>query len=222
MDKRIISFCLWGDKPKYLVGAIKNAKLAQTIYSNWICRYYVGASVPKEIIGALKEFYNVEVVDDPFGFDDWRCMFSRFLPASESDVSVMISRDTDSRLGNREFAAVQQWLDSPFKLHILRDHPWHGTKILGGAWGVKRGLIPNIMDLINRFLKEDRYQIDQEFLRDIIYPKYFSSAMVHDEIFDKKSFPTKRNGLEFVGRVFDEYDYPVIEHDQVLAQYLNG
>jgi len=36
MKKKIISFSLWGDKPMYTIGAIKNAKLAEEIYPGWI------------------------------------------------------------------------------------------------------------------------------------------------------------------------------------------
>ena len=48
--KKIISFSLWGDNPKYTNGAIENADLALEVYPNWICRFYVGTSTPKEIV----------------------------------------------------------------------------------------------------------------------------------------------------------------------------
>ena len=40
--KKIISFCLWGDDPKYTKGAIENADIATELYPSWTCRYYVG------------------------------------------------------------------------------------------------------------------------------------------------------------------------------------
>lgn len=42
MIKKIIAFSLWGDNPKYTVGAIKNAKLTSEIYPGWISRFYCG------------------------------------------------------------------------------------------------------------------------------------------------------------------------------------
>ena len=54
---------------------------------------------------------------------DWTSLFWRFHPAGETDVDVMISRDTDSRLSAREVAAVQEWLSSAADVHIMRDHP---------------------------------------------------------------------------------------------------
>ena len=39
--KKIISFCLWGNDPKYTVGALRNAELAKTIYPDWKTRFYI-------------------------------------------------------------------------------------------------------------------------------------------------------------------------------------
>jgi len=64
--------------------------LAQEIYPDWICRFYLGSSVPAPIKIELNNFDNVEIVSmDQWG--DWRGMFWRFLPASEPGVEVMIS-----------------------------------------------------------------------------------------------------------------------------------
>ena len=52
--KKVISFSLWGDNPKYTIGAIRNAELIETIYPGWIGRFYCGESVPKEIVNELK------------------------------------------------------------------------------------------------------------------------------------------------------------------------
>ncbi len=58
MNKKLISFCLWGDNPKYTIGAVRNAILAKTIYPDWICRYYIGKSVPENIVTELENFDN--------------------------------------------------------------------------------------------------------------------------------------------------------------------
>ena len=47
---KIISFLSGGDNPKYTVGAIKNAELAQEIYPDWKCRFYCASDVPNMII----------------------------------------------------------------------------------------------------------------------------------------------------------------------------
>ncbi len=50
---------------------------------------------------------------------------------------MFISRDLDSRFSDRELAAVNEWLKSDKDVHTMRDHPDHGTQMLGSAWGSK-------------------------------------------------------------------------------------
>jgi hypothetical protein len=51
---KYLSFSLWGDKPIYNVGAIRNAELWKTIYSDWQMVVYYDNTVPKETIDKLK------------------------------------------------------------------------------------------------------------------------------------------------------------------------
>ena len=178
---RLITYSLWGQNPKYLIGALRNAKLAKTIYPEWVCRFYVGACVPLPIIFQLEDMDNVEVVRKPT-IGDWRGMFWRFEPASEDNVEVMISRDTDSRLTIREKAAVLEWIDSDKGFHIMRDHPYHKFPVLGGMWGVKRGILPQMKDLINSFSQQDQYGTDYKFFAEKIVPIISEDALVHDEV----------------------------------------
>ena len=209
MSKKLITFSLWGDNPKYTVGAVKNAILAKTIYPEWICRFYTGLSVPLEIIEELMSHDNVEVIMmNEQG--NWSGMFWRFYPASEDDVDVMISRDCDSRLSMREKVAVDEWLESDNGFHIMRDHPWHGTHILGGMWGTKKGVLSEMKNMIDNYTKGEFWQVDQNFLSRVIYPIVKDNIFVHDEYHnyneDKRKFPTERINKEFVGDVFDHND----------------
>src|SRR5439155_960626 len=78
----VIAFSLWGDKPLYTVGALRNAELACTLYPGWTCRFYVGASVPGPVVMALAAQPNVEVIAmDERG--DHRGMLWRFLAAAD-------------------------------------------------------------------------------------------------------------------------------------------
>tara|TARA_R110000823_G_scaffold224841_7_gene352760 strand:- start:36 stop:683 length:648 start_codon:yes stop_codon:yes gene_type:complete len=214
--KKIISFSLWGDNPIYTEGSVRNAELALEIYPGWICRYYIGKNTPLKIIGRLSEFDNTEIyiMNEP---GDWTGMFWRFYSASDLDVDVMISRDVDSRLTGRERAAVDEWLESDKDFHIMRDHPHHNTQILGGMWGVRDGLLLDMVEDVYNYSKGDFWQVDQNFLREIIYPKVKDNSLVHDEYFEKKSFPAERVSGCFIGQAFDENDerlHP--EHSEML------
>lgn len=222
---KIISFSLWGDKPKYCVGAVKNFKLAREIFPDWVCRFYIHRSVPHETIHELLRIgtdATMEIVPISVAPADWRGMFWRFDAASDPDCEAMISRDCDSRLSIREKLAVDEWMASDKQWHIMRDHPWHGALMLGGMWGVKG--CPAMHDWIASWEKEDRYQTDQDFLRTIVYPIASKDAMIHAQFCaveaDAIPFPRPRSGLEFVGQVFDENDITVAEHQNMLMKAL--
>ena len=202
--KKLICFSLWGNNPKYTIGAVKNLELARIIYPGWVCRFYVGHDVPGDIVNTLNNGAEV-IVRKSENLDS---MFWRFLPISED--CIMISRDTDSRLSNREKVAVDAWLDSGKLFHIMRDHRWHATNILGGMFGCRGGVIKNIGKLIDEFKKSlpstNYYQIDQQFLAKYVWPIVKDNVIVHDEIFDKCPWPVKRIGGEYVGAPFDGND----------------
>lgn len=191
--KKIISYSLWGNNQFYTVNCIRNADLAKEFFPDWICRVYVAPTVPKGIIDALIERGNTEIIymkED----ESWNGMFWRFYAAGDPTVDVMISRDADSLLNIRDKAAVDAWLTSDKDFHIMRDNRAHSTKILGGMWGARNKILHNMMDLINSYSRKhtnNRKNIDQEFLAEIVYPIVINRALVHD--------PLKRfgRGIEF-------------------------
>lgn len=207
---RLITFSLWGDNPKYTIGAIRNAEAALKIYPGWTCRFYVAEFVPCDIVKTLEAFPHVEIIKMP-GQGDWTSTFWRFYAVSEPGVDVIIIRDTDSRLSLREKAAVDQWLSSSKQFHIMRDHPWHNALIMAGMWGCKNGIINDMRERVSKYVKINYYGVEQTFLRDEIYPIIKDDCMVHDEFFNfestnKHKFPTPRLDYEFVGDVFDKDD----------------
>jgi hypothetical protein len=215
--KKVISFSLWGDNPKYTIGAIRNAELTPIIFPGWISRFYCGLSVPTNIIETLKSLPHTEVIMmDVDG--DWRGMFWRFYACDDSDI--MLSRDTDSRLSNREKLAVDEWLNSDKDFHIMRDHPYHATEILGGMWGVRNGLIKNIKTIIDDYTKGNFWQVDQNFLREKIYPLVVNHSFIHDSYLNynanSKKFPSERINKEFIGDVFDENENRHPEYYKLL------
>lgn len=216
---KLITFSLWGDDPKYCLGAVENAKLALEIYPGWTCRFYLGQSVPTWTFNALMEVSNTRIVKMTVP-GDWRGMFWRFKPATEDSVDIFISRDCDSRLSKREAAAVGEWMVGPRLIHVMRDHPDHTTPILGGMWGAKRHAIPDMNELMYRWDKEDRWQTDQEFLRDMIWKRYHHKVLAHDDwkrFGITQPFPMPRENQDFVGAIIGangERLHP--EHHEVL------
>jgi len=172
--KKIISFSLWGNNPIYTIGAIFNAKLAQEIYPDWICRFYIHrSSIPSNILEELQKRTNVELIDMPEDIG-WSGMLWRFYPATEKDVSIMISRDCDSRLSIREKACIDSWISMKDRnVMTIRDTCVHQSQIMGGMWGVKNHFLHFIKPYLDSLIKKTKYTaskgIDQEFLNSFIY-----------------------------------------------------
>lgn len=186
--KKIISFSIWGTDEKYYRGAINNIFLKPVIYPEWNIRFYISDDVS---ISWENKFLNMgaEVVRIKAPYKgDWEGLYWRFFPASDSSIERFISRDTDSILNVREKAAVDEWIKSGKDFHIMRDHDQHGVPILGGMWGCVGGAFPSLITDVYKVAHFDRKGVDQEFLRDYVWPHIQGRHLSHDEIFSSR-FP---------------------------------
>jgi hypothetical protein len=202
-------------------GRRKNIELAQKFYPGWICRFYIDKNSKKELIDTIKGD-NVEVIlmePSVYSYNNISSRFNhsglfwRFLALSDTDVNVVLSRDCDSRLSERESKAVNEWLESDKDFHIMRDHPYHQVPILSGLWGARKSILNNIGELMEFWKNYPRKGVfhaeDQDFLGQIIYSVVKNNSYEHSEFNINygntiHGFPTKRNNYEFVGDVFDE------------------
>ena len=212
---KVISFSLWGDSPKYNVGAIKNAKLALACYNDWNCFFYCDSdSVPENTLRSLSEFKNSKVILLSSSKEAHHPMFWRFYAAAIQDCSHAIFRDTDSRLTQRESMAVQAWISSGKSFHVMRDHPLHGVPVCAGMWGVVSHKLRDIRQRISDYYHEglDTTKkfggLDQDFLARKIWNWAKEDCFQHDEFFSNSPFPLPRDPKHFVGQVYDESDKP--------------
>jgi protein O-GlcNAc transferase len=212
MKKKIIAFSLWGNNPVYNTGMIKNVALAAKFYPDWIVRIYYDNTVPKETILKLMIKPNVELVGVENAIYG---MFWRFFVFEDPHVEYAIIRDADSRLDEREAAAVNEWIESNKAIHIIRDHPCHSIPIMGGAWGGKAEVLKGIQTWVLAWALEQpedqlKYFSDQNFLAQIIYPRFKTDAYINDEFFSfepvTNRFKLLRENFKFVGERYDEND----------------
>lgn len=231
---KVISFSLWGNLEKYSWGMVENAKLAAELFPDWECWVYFtrhGAFGPSEAFLALEKMDNVKFIPlhmcyNGYATADWTGMFWRFDAINEPDVDVMISRDCDSRLSLREAEAVDEWLASDKGFHVLRDHSWHTSPIMGGMFGMKKDCIPGFEHLLGNWKQEDRWQTDQEFLAIQIWPRISGDVMIHDSFYRHvpklslgiaRDFPTEREPGRFVGQAVEADGSVNQEHVDMLA-----
>lgn len=220
--KQVIVYSLYGNAPRYYVGAIKNAQLAQVFFPGFKVRYYYGATVPEWVISTLSIFDNVELVqvDEP---ENNLAKLWRFRAFTDPMVTVVISRDTDARLSLREAIAHLEWMNSGLPFHIIRDHPTgHNYLISAGMFAGKTEILRDMDKLIQSFPMEDTYMIDQNFLNYSVWPKIRDRAMQHDPYYNidvlgssiKKEIPRPPiNPMCHIGAALDENDRFVYPQD---------
>jgi len=224
--KKIISFSLWcQDNPMdgykyqthnmYCRGAIRNLEIQQNegIFKDWTLRFYINSTVPKDVQDKLTELGG-ELVD--MTGSNIPGMFWRFLAIEDKTVDIFECRDTDSRISKRDEDAVNDFIQSDKILHVMRDHPHHYYKILGGMWGFKNNMIDvNFSEMLHKFLRKRKYRFkrmdDMKFL-DELYDKMVGRILGHDHFFkfpENKSYPNfefKNEYYPFIGEIHDEND----------------
>lgn len=215
MSSNIISFSLWGSDPKYCIGAIRNVELTKEIYPDYKCRFYCGNSVPIGIIFQLEDL-GAEIVEMD-ELDSYLGMFWRMKAINDGDVVLI--RDCDSRLNRREKKYVDEWLKSNYLLTTIKDHPAHTPfYVMPGLMGFKKSDL-DWDKLVKEFLKDrinnNHYGIDYYFYENI-RKKIEKDILIFDVLNDN------RQGLEFCGKVYDEKEETVLEHEKVLENWLRG
>jgi hypothetical protein len=96
----------------------------------------------------------------------------------------MFVRDTDSRIHWRDRWAIRQFVDQPeFHTHVIRDNTMHTAPLTGGLWGIRKSAGLSIRSLYSaypkKFLDDERWRADQNFLADVLYPLVYRSLLVH-------------------------------------------
>lgn len=177
--KRVVSFSLWGTSDVYLQGALDAVEQVKHSYPGWESWFYLGEDVPASQRVLLNE-KGARILDGP-QWGPWAGMYWRFLAAADPEVEIMISRDVDTLILDREVDAVNEWLASGKVLHIMRDHPKHEMPIMGGMWGCRTSYFRNLQEIILKWKRFDRYGCDQEFLARVIYPSFIDQAFIHSE-----------------------------------------
>lgn len=224
--RNYLSFSLYGDDPKYVIGGVKNMELLPEIYPGWKAVYYIGKSVPANAIARLTELGALVVQTDyP---ETPSAMLWRYQAIFIEDVENVIFRDTDSRISMREARLVNQWLESRKDIHIVRDHPNHTSAILGGLWGCKASSLRGKLQDLDFFIlnSKARYGFDQEVLRSRVYRSRHLSRLIHDGFFVRElsssAPPRHDDDGSFLGEVFSEDDVPDKKAREQVRNYWNS
>ena len=196
---KIISYSLWGNNPKYIIGAKKNIELAKEFFPDWIVRIYLSTNTKFDY-----ESENLEIIRKTELQSQEGC-FWRFEVCDSDDIVII--RDLDDRLSKRHKFVVDEWLSSEKDIHIIRDHPNHLYPVMAGLWGCRNGILKGITNSIIKWNNKEYYTTDQDFLRALIYNNYYiDRVIIHDDFH-------KNLGVELdikVDRKFMEIIYHLI------------
>jgi hypothetical protein len=183
------SFCLYGpETPKYYDGLVENLALIERHYPTWGIYVYIGSDVPRSFVERIRRTPQVVVRDT--GIVGHRNSVHRFFAIDEPEVDVVFFRDADSRIHWKDRWAIQRFLESGKTAHLIRDHRDHGTAILAGLWGLRKGSLPRpLCDLVAEWVPTHAgsgdakdplgFGIDQNFLTLVVYPLITADALVH-------------------------------------------
>lgn len=201
--EQIITYSLYGNNPRYTDGAVANAKLYKTIYPGWQMRVYHDDSVPQKILQKLQH-HDVQLRN--MSKSNMNAMSWRFTVSD--NVARFCARDIDSRLSMREKHAVDEWIASGKKFHVMRDHPSHSTYALsGGMWCASDEGMRQIQRVLKGIPSGNQYMQDMDWLNANVWPIARQSVLQHDSFSCDKfggglPFPTPRVGWEHVGSVY--------------------
>jgi len=236
--QKIVGFSFYGNinsdyskKKGYFDGIVGNLELMPKFYPGWTMRLYYDLDKKDPILKDLCDLAcrdsNIDICDTKHlpgtPFVDATKVFAmnwRFFPTLDPQVDLYVSRDLDSRLNDREQAAVQEWLQSTKAFHFMRDHPSHGTPILGCGWGCKLTDTVRLQwkttwqkGFKDKIVWADRksWGPDQKFLSRHVWPWAKRLSIGHDSYTCEsypytKGFPTQRRNEpnNFVASVVNE------------------
>lgn len=197
----VISFCLFGDKPKYTQGILDNLKIIQELLPDFAVYIYLGTGVPPAVVEACAAYANATLV--PSKEPDWGLPVHRICFPVEADV--VFSRDADSRINARDIWVMNEFMKSDKEFHIVRDHHWHKSRIMAGMCGRKRSL--QLADYLQSWTTTYKYGDDEAFLGSV-YAFLAPRALIHSSIVGYlgekvEPMPALELDTDFIGNVVD-------------------
>ena len=201
----LFSFSLYGAATIYTRGMVANCERIKARFPGARVYVYCADDVPPTVVDVLRSHTHVTVIP-VVAKPGIEGMFDRFLACDDPGATHVFVRDADSRVHERDAACIDDFLGLRKDLHIIRDHPLHTRRIMGGMFGVRRGAV-SVKDLLHAWTRQrTAYGADQDFLSERLYSALKGSAVIHDRChtFSDETVTPFRHPIEgplFVGQV---------------------
>lgn len=207
--KIVFSFSLFGNNRKYSDPLFVNLDIIKSNFFNYEVNVYYDNSVPSNIINELKN-KGVNLLEMKALFNtSTEKMSWRYAPIFNIENECCIIRDTDSLISNREIQLINEWINTTYNFHIIRDHPLHNMPIMGGLFAIKNPLFDKFKKQYDsKFSKYItlEYNGDQLFLAHEIYPFVLKESLIQTScfsfMFEKVQFIKKTDDfVNYIGAV---------------------
>lgn len=220
--KKIVSFTLFGNEPKYYIGAEKNVEVNKTLLPDWETVIYYHPEMTKienvekliSMGATLIDTSNIIIGNKgPKEFP----YFWRFLSFLENNITLV--RDLDSRVSDREVEYINRWMETGKDYFIIRDHPWH-SPVPSGLFGIK-GKKNQFENHFHSYVSNSdlRWGTDQDILYE--YMNNVSPENIEYCGFDKpETYIPRINKEFFIGMQLDENDNPTIPSGENCLNFL--
>ncbi|XP_057303810.1 uncharacterized protein LOC130641149 [Hydractinia symbiolongicarpus] len=172
-------------------------------YHDWMLRVYHDGSLPNKTQHVLTKihknlrFCDVRKILLLGNISHLKRNFWRLLPIGDSTVDVTCVRDVDSPLLNREFDAVEQWLESEKLFHCMRDSPQESKRITSHGFCFRNYKNNTVTEIVFQELISNHEKVDEDLLDEHVWPLVKTDAIQHDSYQCTKfpqshAFPSRR------------------------------
>ena len=201
--KKTISYSLFGfnnqnansfDFKTYLRYLGLNIRMKQLIYPDWDINLITDIETYTSVYQGFFDFHTHSAGGSfkiSFAEKEALCkmMIKRLMPLFFTEnYDYVICRDIDSLVSYREAQAVQLWILSGLPAHAITDSVSHTVPLMGGMIGFKPNDFKRVINvntfqqLIDSDCRVRDWSVkgtDQDFLGEIVYPKFHNKIIQH-------------------------------------------
>ena len=185
-EENIISYCLWGNEPRYQVPLLENVRILPHLFPGWTIRLYHDFTVDPAYLADLgARGVQMRPMALPPGVPIHRKLLWRFDVIADPSVKRFLIRDADSLLTVKERVAVDAWMQSRYHFHAMRDWFTHTDLLLAGMWGGVGNILPGPVELMRHYTawRVENDHVDQDMLAETVWPTIRNDVLIHDSIY---------------------------------------
>lgn len=222
------SFCLYGSNEKYLQGFKQNMPLIRKYFPQFGIMLWIRSDSVAQILSKIHEYIDNKYLIFEITNSSEICMMRyRIFSINHWYPTEVYSRDADSRLGERDYECIEIFKKSDKLFHIIRDHYWHKSRVMGGTCGIRKKdgfLMPSFYKLFNEWAQTNtvnNYATDEKFLQEVVYPYFKDRDSIfiqsniiayNDEIVCPINHQLNKDGTDFIGNSYSAQDIPEFKY----------